>query len=413
MTGHIALDQPLTLPCGAVLENRIAKAAMSEHLANRRQSPTRGLVELYRTWSESGAGLIITGNVMVDPTHLESPRNVAFRDDLDEAALRRWAEAGSRAGNHLWMQLNHPGRQTPASVHPSPLAPSAGEAVNLFKRAGAFAPPRAMSPSEVRDAIGAFARAAAKAKHAGFTGVQVHGAHGYLVSQFLTPLVNRRTDEWGGPAIEERARFLREVIRAIRDSVGPEFPIGLKLNSTDFQDGGFNAEESMRVLEMMQEDSVDLVEISGGSYEARAMFDGADTPRGSEAFFLEYAEQARARIDMPLMVTGGFRTRSVMDEALGSGWLDVIGMARPFTQNPRVAADLLAGVIDKADDPPPVLGLSMLRGVGAAGMSVVQMSLMSRGQDPTGRFAGLRALGAVLRHELSSLKRAKKPPSRA
>jgi 2,4-dienoyl-CoA reductase-like NADH-dependent reductase (Old Yellow Enzyme family) len=403
------LARPLTLPCGATLPNRIAKAAMSEHLASKRRSPSEGLIRLYGEWSKSGAGILLTGNVMVDPTHLESGRNVAMQPKLDVDAFRRWAHAGTSAGNHLWMQLNHPGRQTPASIHPEPCAPSAGEAVDLFKRAGAFARPRAMTAAEVDACIEAFARAAALAKDTGFTGVQVHGAHGYLVNQFLTPLINKRTDHWGGPSIEERARFLRAIIRAIRDAVGPDFPIGLKLNSTDFQHGGFNEEESMRVLAMMQEDSVDLVEISGGSYEARAMFDGANAPRSNEVFFLDYAEKARALVDMPMMVTGGFRTRAIMEESIESGWLDVVGMARPFTNNTRVAQQLLDGEIDRASDPPPILGLSRLKGVGAAGMSVVQMAAIANGRDPTGRFSGLRALLAVGKHELSSLKRAKKP----
>jgi 2,4-dienoyl-CoA reductase-like NADH-dependent reductase (Old Yellow Enzyme family) len=403
------LSQPLTLPCGATLSNRIAKAAMSEHLANKRQSPTVGLARLYDAWSKSGAGLLLTGNVMVDPSHLESVRNVAMKPSLDVEASRRWAAAGTAHGNHLWMQLNHPGRQTPASIHPEPCAPSAGEAVDLFKRAGAFAPPRAMTSEEVAACVEAFASAAARAKDVGFTGVQIHGAHGYLVNQFLSPRINRRTDEWGGPGIERRARFLRAVVRAIRDAVGADFPIGLKLNSTDFQHGGFDENESMQVLQMMQEDTVDLVEISGGSYEARAMFDGADVPRSTEAFFLDYSEKARSLVDMPLMVTGGFRTRTIMEEAVRSGWLDVVGMARPFTQNPLVARQLLAGELDKADDPPPILGLSMLGGVGAAGMSVVQMAALANGRDPTSRFGGLRALFAVTKHELSSLKRAKKP----
>jgi 2,4-dienoyl-CoA reductase-like NADH-dependent reductase (Old Yellow Enzyme family) len=307
------------------------------------------------------------------------------------------------------MQLNHPGRQTPASVHPQPAAPSAVDAVDLFKRAGAFAAPRAMSASEVEATIAQFAHAAAFAKDTGFTGVQVHGAHGYLVNQFLSPRINKRTDAWGGPTIQERARFLRSVIRAIRDAVGPSFPIGLKLNSTDFQHGGFNEEESMQVLQMMEEDTVDLVEISGGSYEARAMFDGADDQRPSEAFFLEYAEKARALVDIPMMVTGGFRTRSVMEESIESGWLDVVGMARPFTNNTRVARQLIDGDIDRATDPPPVLGMSFLKGAGAAGMSVVQMAAIADGKDPTRRFSGLRALLAVTKHELSSLKKARKP----
>jgi 2,4-dienoyl-CoA reductase-like NADH-dependent reductase (Old Yellow Enzyme family) len=413
MSRSEALNQPLTLPCGAVLQNRIAKAAMSEHLGTRSQSPSEGLIRLYEAWSSSGAAVLITGNVMVDPTHLESFRNVAVKSNPDFDAFRRWAEAGTAGGHHLWMQLNHPGRQTPSNVHPQPCAPSAGEAVDLFRRAGAFSPPRAMHPEEITAVIEAFARAAALAKAAGFTGVQVHGAHGYLVSQFLTPRINTRTDEWGGPTIEERARFLRAVVRAIRKAVGPAFPIGLKLNSNDFQEGGFNERESMRVLEMMQEDGIDLVEISGGSYEARVMFDGSRQPRSTEVFFLEYAEKARARVDIPLMVTGGFRTRSIMEESVRSGSVDVVGMARPFTNNPRVAADLLEGRVDRAADPRPILGLSRLKGVGAAGMSVVQMAAIANGRDPASAFSGLRALLAVTRHELSSLKRAKTPPARA
>ncbi|MGB5680637.1 MAG: NADH:flavin oxidoreductase/NADH oxidase family protein [Polyangiales bacterium] len=409
MHSNTVLGRPLTLPCGATLTNRIAKAAMSEHLATKHQTPGERLIRLYSEWSRSGAAMLLSGNVMVDPTHLESRRNVAMKPDLDVDAFRRWARAGTSGGSHFWMQLNHPGRQTPASVHPEPCAPSAGEAVALFKRAGAFAPPRAMTLAEVDACIEAFARAAAIAKDAGFTGVQVHGAHGYLVNQFLTPLINRRTDHWGGPTIAERARFLRAVIRAIRDAVGPDFPIGLKLNSADFQHGGFNERESMQVLQMMQEDTVDLVEISGGSYEARAMFDGADEPRSNEVFFLDYAEKARALVDIPMMVTGGFRTRAIMEESIESGWLDVVGMARPFTNNTRVAQQLLSGEIDKALDPPPVLGLSWLKGAGAAAMSVVQMAAIANGRDPTARFSGARALIAVAKHELSALKRAKKP----
>jgi 2,4-dienoyl-CoA reductase-like NADH-dependent reductase (Old Yellow Enzyme family) len=409
VTHSAILSQPLTLPCGAALSNRIAKAAMSEHLATGRQSPSEGLIRLYGEWSKSGAGLLITGNVMVDPTHLESKSNVAIKSDLDADALRRWAKAGTASGNHLWMQLNHPGRQTPASLHREPCAPSAGEAVDLFKRAGAFAPPRAMTSEEVDATVDRFARSAALARDTGFTGVQVHGAHGYLVNQFLTPRINKRSDKWGGATIDERARFLRAVIRAIRGAVGPDFPIGLKLNSTDFQHGGFNEEESMQVLQIMQEDTVDLVEISGGSYEARAMLEGTAEQPSNEAYFLDYAEKARTLVDMPLMVTGGFRTRSIMEQSVESGWLDVVGMARPFTQNTRVAQQLIDGEIERAADPPPILGISRFKGVGAAGMSIVQMAAIANGRDPTSRFSSLRALLAVGKHELSSLKRVKKP----
>ena len=283
-----SLSDSLTLPCGAVLSNRIAKAAMSEHLASSRQEPTRALNQLYERWSQGGTGLVITGNVMVDAQHLEAKTNVVSAGAPDLGRFTAWAQAGTRAGNALFMQLNHPGRQTPRHVNPTPMAPSAVPPVNLFRRANAFGQPRAMTEADIQRIIEAFAKAAAFAKQTGFSGVQVHGAHGYLVSQFLSPLTNRREDAWGG-SLENRARFGRAVLSAIRSAVGPAFPVAIKLNSADFQRGGFTEDESIRVLHMLQADGVDLVEISGGSYESRVMLDKVSE---REAFFLEYAQMA-------------------------------------------------------------------------------------------------------------------------
>jgi 2,4-dienoyl-CoA reductase-like NADH-dependent reductase (Old Yellow Enzyme family) len=373
---------------------------MSEHLGSPKQSPSRGLARLYEAWSSGGAALLITGNVMIDRAHLEGKRNVAIGPDSDIDRFRDWARAGTAHGNHLWMQLNHPGRQTPRHINPSPAAPSAVEPVNLFRRAKAFGRPHSMDESEIGAAIGAFASASAFAKEAGFTGVQVHGAHGYLVSQFLSPLTNRRRDEWGG-SIENRARFARTVLREIRNVVGPAFPVGIKLNSADFQRGGFTESESMRVLRMLQEDGVDLVEISGGSYESRVMLNRPDSHR--DAFFLDYAKRARAEVDIPLMVTGGFRQRAAMENALRGGALDVIGMARPFTDNPNVARDLLERRITRAADPPTMPGLGRLGGASQAMMSVAQMGLLAKGKDPTLRFGGLGAVLAALVEETRSV----------
>jgi len=394
------LNEALTLPCGATLPNRIAKAAMSEHLGSPKQSPTRGLVRLYERWSAGGAGLLITGNVMVDPAHLEGARNVAVKPESSIDRFREWAAAGTTHGNHLWMQLNHPGRQTPRHINPSPGAPSAVEPVNLLRRAKAFGNPHAMDEAEIGRVIQSFASAAAFAKSAGFTGVQVHGAHGYLVSQFLSPLTNRRSDRWGG-SLENRARFARTVLGEIRNAVGDDFPIGIKLNSADFQRGGFTEEESMRVLGMLQEDGIDLVEISGGSYESRVMLDKVENQR--EAFFLEYAKTARAKVDVPMMVTGGFRARSIMEDALSNGALDVVGMARPFTNNPSIAQDLLDGRTERAADPPVMPGLGRLGGMSEAMMSVAQMGLLAKGKSPTLRFGGLRAVFGSLAEEVGSL----------
>ena len=394
------LNDPLTLPCGATLPNRVAKAAMSEHLGSPNQSPTRGLVRLYERWSAGGAGLLITGNVMIDPAHLEGTRNVAVKPDSNIDGFVEWASAGTAHGNHLWMQLNHPGRQTPRHINPSPGAPSAVEPVNLFRRARAFGKPHAMDETEIGQVIQSFASAAAFARTAGFTGVQVHGAHGYLVSQFLSPLTNQRSDRWGG-SLGNRARFARTVLGEIRKAVGDDFPIGIKLNSADFQRGGFTEEESMRVLGMLQEDGIDLVEISGGSYESRVMLDKVENQR--EAFFLEYAKKARAEVDIPMMVTGGFRARSIMEDALSKGALDVVGMARPFTNNPSIAQDLLEARTERATDPPVMPGLGLLGGTSQAMMSVAQMGLLAKGKSPTLRFGGLRAVFGSLAEEVGSL----------
>jgi 2,4-dienoyl-CoA reductase-like NADH-dependent reductase (Old Yellow Enzyme family) len=343
---------------------------------------------------------LITGNVMIDQAHLEGTRNVAVKPESDIDRFRDWAEAGTTHGNHLWMQLNHPGRQTPRHINPSPGAPSAVEPVNLLRRAKAFGKPHAMDEAEIGQVIRSFASAAAFAKTAGFTGVQVHGAHGYLVSQFLSPLTNQRSDRWGG-SLENRARFARTVLGEIRKAVGDDFPIGIKLNSADFQRGGFTEQELMRVLGMLQEDGIDLVEISGGSYESRVMLDKVENTR--EAFFLEYAKKARTEVDIPMMVTGGFRARSIMEDALSSGALDVVGMARPFTNNPNVARDLLDGRTERASDPPVMPGLGRLGGTSEAMMSVAQMRLIAKGKSPTLRFGGLGAVVGALVEETASL----------
>jgi 2,4-dienoyl-CoA reductase-like NADH-dependent reductase (Old Yellow Enzyme family) len=236
----LTLDSPLQLPCGAVLPNRLCKVALTEGLADPMNRATERLERLYRAWSLGGAGLIITGNVQIDRTHLERPGNVVIDDNGGFDRLRAYAAAGREGGNHLWMQINHPGRQTPKTMNASPIAPSA---VALDLPGQAFGQPRAATEAEIIDLIRRFAHVATVARDAGFSGVQIHGAHGYLISQFLSPIANRRTDAWGG-ALENRARFLMEVIGAVRHAVGIDFPIAVKLNSADFQKGGFSVHSS-------------------------------------------------------------------------------------------------------------------------------------------------------------------------
>lgn len=348
------LANPLTLPCGATLPNRIAKAAMTEGLADIYGRPTGELDKLYAVWSDGGAGMLLSGNIQVDRDHLERPGNVIIDSEPDEEAKRalsHWAATATRNGNQFWAQISHAGRQTQKTVNPNPKAPSA---VKLGLPGGQFGMPVALTDEEILNLIGRFATAARVCKEAGFTGVQIHAAHGYLLSQFLSPRSNQRDDRWGG-SLENRARMLMFVVNSVRTVVGPDFPISVKLNSADFQKGGFDFEDSLQVAKWLQEASVDLIEISGGSYEQPKMMDmeGLEEPDPQnvaastlqrEAYFVDFAKAMRAEVKIPLMVTGGFRTKSAMRQALDSGAVDLIGLGRPMCYQPDAPARLLRGV---------------------------------------------------------------------
>lgn len=349
----VTLASSLRLPCGATLPNRIAKGAMTEGLARADGVATPELARLYRLWSDGGAGMLLTGNVQIDRDHLERPGNVIIdREPSPEAraALSAWAAAGTHAGNHLWMQISHAGRQTPAQVNPNPKAASA---VKLGLPGGQFGSPVALTGDEIETLIARFAAAAKVARETGFTGAQIHSAYGYLLSSFLSPRANIRTDEWVG-SVENRARFLLETIKAVRAAVGSDFPLSVKLNSADFQKGGFAFEDSVIVAGWLQSAGVDLLEISGGSYEQPKMMDmdGLETSEAPkvaastaarEAYFVDFAKVMKAKLTMPLMVTGGFRTRAAMEHALSNGAADIIGIGRPLCGDPAAPNALLAG----------------------------------------------------------------------
>ncbi len=334
-----SLSDSLSLPCGQMLPNRIMKAAMSEALGDSRHAPGPGLEQLYRTWSRGGYGLLITGNVMVDGRQLGEPGNVVIEDERDLDALTRWAKSAHDGGVPIWVQLNHPGRQSnPLAIGHTPVAPSAVP-LNL----PGSATPRELTSAEIEDIIERFATAAAVCETAGFDGVQIHGAHGYLVTQFLSPLSNLRTDDWGGdPA--RRMRFLLEIVRRIRSRVSPGFAVGVKLNSADFQRGGFSEEESRDVVAALAGEGIDLLEISGGNYESPAMAGSASaSTRAREAYFLEYARTVREIAGgVPLAVTGGFRSRAAMQEAVQAGDCDMVGIARPAAEAPDAADAILS-----------------------------------------------------------------------
>jgi 2,4-dienoyl-CoA reductase-like NADH-dependent reductase (Old Yellow Enzyme family) len=343
-TSFVDLGSSLRLPCGAVLPNRIAKAAMTEQLADRSGRPTDSLQRLYARWARGGAGLLITGNVVVDPEHLGESYNVVVQDGCDVAALSRWADAAQSHGAHVWMQLNHPGRQAMRLLGRRTVAPSAVRFSSAVHRA-TFAPPRELTAEEISDLVERFGRAAAIAEAAGFDGVEVHAAHGYLVSQFLSPLTNRRTDAWGGDA-DRRMRFLLEVIRSIRSRVGSPFAVGVKLNSADFQRGGFTLEDSMRVVEALNDERIDLLEITGGTAEAPEVvgeLKRRESTTDREAFFADYARSVRRVAKMPLMLSGGIRSPGVMRSLVAEGHVDVVGIARKMTLFPDLPAHALRG----------------------------------------------------------------------
>lgn len=322
-------------------KNRLFKSAMSEQLGDKNFAPTPQLIHLYDVWSKGGTGVLLTGNVMVDRTALGEPKNVVLDKQSELSLFKQWATAGRQNSTQLWMQLNHPGKQSPKFLSTEPVAPSAIPLAKALQ--SSFNTPKSLSEKEIFAIIEGFAFAADKAQESGFTGVQIHGAHGYLVSQFLSPHHNRREDKWGG-SLENRMRFVREIYQGIRLRVGNNFPIGIKLNSADFQKGGFSQEDSIKVMKTLQEDGINLIEISGGNYENPSMMGGKakSSTEKREAYFLEFAEKAKKVLTVPLVVTGGFRTASAMEKALKSGGTDMIGIARPLAVDPHVSNKLLA-----------------------------------------------------------------------
>ena len=334
------LNQPLTLPCGAVVPNRMCKAAMTEGLAHPDGTASAELERLYGIWSDGGSGILLSGNIQVDGDHLERPGNVIVDSALSNdafAALQRMAAAGTRNGNHLWAQISHAGRQTQKIVNPAPKAPSA---VRLRLPQNQFGEPVALTAEEIESIVERFVNCAVTCKEAGFTGVQFHSAHGYLLSQFLSPLTNQREDEWGG-TLENRARALIAIVTKTREVLGADFPISVKLNSADFQKGGFDFDDSLTVAKWLADAGVDLLEISGGTYEQPRLLnlDGVEpieeqslarSTLAREAYFVDFAKAMREELSIPIMVTGGLRRREVMNHVLETGGADMIGLGRPL-----------------------------------------------------------------------------------
>ncbi|MEW1639877.1 NADH:flavin oxidoreductase/NADH oxidase family protein [Streptomyces sp. NPDC093801] len=337
------LFTPLALPGGTTLPNRLAKAAMEESLAAQPgQLPDVRVERLYARWARGGAGLILTGNVMVDRRAMTAPGTIVLDAHSPLGPFHRWAKAASSGGGQVWMQINHPGRQVRSDMPGTAWAPS-DVRISLGKHTRLFARPAAMTEADIQATITRFATTARRAEEAGFHGVQIHAAHGYLLSQFLSPLVNRRTDRWGG-SLTNRTRLLTEILTTVRDHVSSDFAVSVKLNAADFQRGGFDTEEAAQVIDLLGDLKVDLVELSGGSVESPASMGLTSDHRRleREAYFLTLAERFVETAAVPLMLTGGIARRATAERALSRG-VSMVGMATALALQPDLPARWQAG----------------------------------------------------------------------
>jgi len=376
-----AIYQPLTLPNGTTLPNRLAKAAMEENMAISGHLPGESIFNLYQTWANGGAGLLITGNVMIDHRAMTGPGGIALEKDTPLEPFKKWTQSVKMSNTHIWMQINHPGRQVYAAMGGKVLSPS-DIALDLGKHSKLFGQPQPMNEEEIQELIQHFVTTATRAVESGFDGIQVHAAHGYLLSQFLSPLTNKREDQWGG-SLENRARLLYEVVKAIKSALPKNIVTSVKLNSADFQRGGFDAQDAIKVVKQLGFLGVDLVELSGGSYESPAMqgntADGRSLAR--EAYFLEFAKEISKCASMPIMTTGGISRFEIANKVLQEG-ISVVGMGRALAFNPSLPntwktapdSDAIIPVVNWKD--------KTLSGVANMAITKRQLQRMGAGKKP-------------------------------
>lgn len=324
-TAKAILGRPLALPCGGQLKNRLVKAAMSDSLGDGEGNATSAQMRLYERWAEGGTALSVIGEVQATPHFPEKPGNLVLAQDANLAALSQLAARGSRNGAHIWPQLGHAGALSHGPIsHPKGPSPLNIDGLNC----------EGMTVADIENLPRVFAQAAVLAKAAGFGGVQLHAGHGFLFSQFLSPLFNRRTDTYGG-SVENRFRAIGGTISAVRQAVGAAFPIGIRINATDKLVGGLTEEEALEVVRLLDKTSIDLIDVSGGTYFPGAASSSDSTSSGP--YFLEFARRAKAATSIPIMLTGGFKTRSEAASAIETGAADAIGLARSLALNPSLA----------------------------------------------------------------------------
>lgn len=373
---------PITLPNGTTIKNRFFKSAMSEGMGTREFQPKKNIATLYKRWAEGGTGLIITGNIMVDPKRTAEPGNIVFDKNSNMEILKNWANQGQQHGAKVMVQLNHPGKQAPKTVSKQTVAPSAVPLGNGLNKL--FSTPRALTTSEVEELVQKFVTSAKVAKEAGFSGVQIHAAHGYLISQFLSPHDNRRTDKYGG-SLENRMRFLKEIYLGMREELGKDFTIGIKINSTDFKEDGLTEEDSLKTIIELANLGLDFVEISGGTYERPAMM-GATSKSTNQVFFAEYSKKLKQKIDIPVVVTGGIRSINAMNTLLNDNTTDFIGIARPLTIDPNIPNKIKQGTYTIVETTRVSTGVKKLDKIFGSLLGIVYyqvlMQNIAKGKEP-------------------------------
>lgn len=376
------LFTPITLPNGTTIKNRFFKSAMSEGMGTRDFQPKKNIATLYKRWTEGGTGLIITGNIMVDPKGTAEPGNIVFDKNSNMEILKNWAKQGQQHGAKVMVQLNHPGKQVPKTIAKETVAPSTiplGNGLNKL-----FSTPRALTTSEVEELVQKFVTSAKVAKEAGFSGVQIHAAHGYLISQFLSPHDNRRTDKYGG-SLENRMRFLKEIYLGMREELGKDFTIGIKINSTDFKEDGLTEEDSLKTIIELANLGLDFVEISGGTYERPAMM-GATSKSTNQVFFAEYSKKLKQKIEIPVVVTGGIRSINAMNTLLNDNTTDFIGIARPLTIDPNIPNKIKQGTYTIVETTRVSTGVKKLDKIFGSLLGIVYyqvlMQNIAKGKEP-------------------------------
>ena len=376
------LFTPITLPNGTTIKNRFFKSAMSEGMGTRDFQPKKNIATLYKRWAEGGTGLIITGNIMVDPKGTAEPGNIVFDKNSNMEILKNWANQGQQHGAKVMVQLNHPGKQAPKTVSKQTVAPSAVPLGNGLNKL--FSTPRALTTSEVEELVQKFVTSAKVAKEAGFSGVQIHAAHGYLISQFLSPHDNRRTDKYGG-SLENRMRFLKEIYLGMREELGKDFTIGIKINSTDFKEDGLTEEDSLKTIIELANLGLDFVEISGGTYERPAMM-GATSKSTNQVFFAEYSKKLKQKIEIPVVVTGGIRSINAMNTLLNDSTTDFIGIARPLTIDPNIPNKIKQGTYTIVETTRVSTGVKKLDKIFGSLLGIVYyqvlMQNIAKGKEP-------------------------------